>query len=314
MMKYYMYVLAAACSFGLLSTFVKKAYVAGYHVGDVVGGQCLFGVIMLWLLVLVVSKSARGAKAESSAAYRAKPRQVLTLMAMGTTSGLTGIFYYGALQYISASFAIVLLFQFTWIGIVLEAIMGRKRPGSDKVLALFVLFAGILMASGYLKGDLEAPSLLGTMLGLLSALTYSLYIVVSGKAATTVAPITRSALMQTGSLVLVMLVYPPHFLWNGSLHEQLLPWALLLAVFGVVIPPLFFSLGVPRIGGGMATIMGAAELPTAVTMSFVVLHESVSALQWIGVIITMIGIAVPELIKRKRRDAPFGGRTGGFSS
>ncbi|SDM85575.1 Threonine/homoserine efflux transporter RhtA [Paenibacillus sp. yr247] len=299
-MKYYLYVLAGACSFGLLSTFVKKAYESGFHVGDVVGSQNLFGVLMMWILVLVTSKSARG-NSSTTTKYRVSPRQALTLMAVGTTSGLTGILYYAALQYISASFAIILLFQFTWMGILLEAIMERKLPAKDKLISLFILFVGIIMASGYLKGGHETPSWLGIILGLLSALTYALFIAFSGKVSSDVAPITRSAIMQSGSLILVMLVFPPHFLFNGSLHEELLPWALLLAFFGVVIPPLFFAIGVPRIGGGMATIMSAAELPTAVIMSFVVLNESVNGLQWLGIIVTMFGIALPELMKRSKR-------------
>ncbi|MDR6882107.1 DMT family transporter [Bacillus sp. 3255] len=301
MMKYYLYVLAGACSFGLLSTFVKKAYESGFHVGDVVGSQNLFGVLMIWTLVLVTSKSDRGGTGASTAKYRVSPRQALSLMAVGTTSGLTGIFYYGALQYVSASFAIILLFQFTWIGIVLEAVIERRRPGKEKIFALCLLFAGILMASGYLHGGQEAPSLIGIVLGLLSALTYALFILFSGKVSSRVAPITRSAIMQSGSIILVMAVYPPHFLWNGSLHGELLPWALLLAFFGVVIPPLCFAIGVPRIGGGMATIMSAAELPTAVIMSYVVLHETVQAVQWIGVVVTMLGIALPELMKFRQR-------------
>ncbi|MEC0266180.1 EamA family transporter [Paenibacillus anseongense] len=301
MMKYYLFVLAGACSFGLLSTFVKKAYESGFQVGEVVGSQNLFGVLMIWILVLVTAKSNRGGSAETKK-YKVAPRQALSLMAVGTTSGLTGIFYYAALQFISASFAIILLFQFTWIGILLEAITERKRPGKDKIFALIILFIGIIMASGYLGGGQEAPSWIGISLGLLSALTYALFIMFSGKVSSAIAPITRSAIMQSGSLILVMLVYPPHFLFNGSLHEELLPWALLLAFFGVVIPPFFFAIGVPRIGGGIATIMSAAELPTAVVMSFVVLHETVHSIQWIGVIITMVGIALPELMKlRKRR-------------
>lgn len=301
MMKFYLYVLAGACSFGLLSTFVKKAYESGFHVGEVVGSQNFFGVLMIWTLVLVTSKSDRGAAGGSVSKYKVAPRQVLSLMAVGTTSGLTGIFYYAALQYISASFAIILLFQFTWMGIVLEAVIERKRPGKEKIFALCLLFVGIIMASGYLRGGQEAPSLLGIVLGLLSALTYALFIMFSGKVSSGVAPITRSAIMQTGSLILVMLIFPPHFLWNGSLHEELLPWALLLALFGVVIPPLFFAIGVPRIGGGMATIMSAAELPTAVIMSFVVLHETVYAVQWVGVAVTMLGIALPEVMKYRQR-------------
>lgn len=299
-MKYYVYVLAGACSFGLLSTFVKKAYESGFHVGEVVGSQIFFGLIMMWIMAFVTAKSAKQGSAEAQT-FRVSPRNALLLMLVGTSSGLTGIFYYAALQYVSASFAILLLFQFTWIGIVLEAIMDRKRPSRDKLIALIFLFIGIIMASGYLKGMVEAPSWLGVGLGLLSALTYALFIGMSGRVAKQIAPITRGAVMQTGSFIIVMLIFPPHFLWNGSLHESLLPWALLLALFGVVIPPLFFAIGVPRIGGGMATIMSAAELPTAVIMSFLVLHESVSGLQWLGVIVTMLGIALPELLKRRRR-------------
>ncbi|MCY9666986.1 DMT family transporter [Paenibacillus alginolyticus] len=297
-MKYILFVLAGACSFGLLSTFVKKAYESGFNVGDVVGSQNLFGVIMLWLLVFVTAKSAK--QSTGSPTFKVTKRQALSLMAVGTTTGLTGMLYYAALQYISASFAIILLFQFTWMGILLEAIVERKRPGKDKILSLVILFVGIIMASGYLGGGQEAISWIGVTLGLLAAVTYALFIWFSGKTAKQVAPITRSAIMLTGSFILVMLVFPPHFLFNGSLHEALLPWALLLALFGVVIPPLFYAIGVPRIGGGLATILSAAELPTAVIMSYVVLNESVNWLQWLGVGITMFGIALPELMKRKK--------------
>lgn len=297
-MKYILFVLVGACSFGLLSTFVKKAYESGFHVGEVVGSQNLFGVIMLWTLVFVTAKFTKQPAARQ--VFKVTKGQTLSLMAVGTTTGLTGMLYYTALQYISASFAIILLFQFTWMGILLEAIIERKRPGKDKIVSLILLFVGIIMASGYLVGDQKEISWLGVALGLLSAITYALFIWFSGKTAKQVVPITRSAIMLSGSFILVMLVFPPHFLINGSLNEGLLPWGLLLALFGIVIPPLFYAIGVPRIGGGLATILSAAELPTAIIMSYVALSESVNWLQWLGVGITMFGIALPELMKRKK--------------
>lgn len=298
-MKYMFFVLTGACSFGLLSTFVKEAYAAGFDVGDVVGSQNLFGVIVLWILVFLTPRSARQREAERTLRFRG--HQALVLMAVGTTTGLTGMLYYAALQYISASFAIILLFQFTWMGILMEAIAGRKRPGKDKIFSLVILFVGIIMASGYWSGDREAVSWIGIALGLLSAVTYALFINFSGRTARQVAPITRSAIMLSGSFILAMLLFPPHFLVNGSLREGLLPWGLLLAMFGIVIPPLCYAIGVPRIGGELATILSAAELPTAVIMSYVVLNESVNWLQWLGVGITMLGIALPELMIRKKR-------------
>jgi drug/metabolite transporter (DMT)-like permease len=51
----------------------------------------------------------------------------------------------------------------------------------------------------------------------------------------------------------------------------------------------------------LATILSAAELPMAIFMSSVVLHEDVSALQWLGVVIILLGIAVPELARKWQR-------------
>ncbi|WP_219835586.1 DMT family transporter [Paenibacillus sp. R14(2021)] len=295
-MKYMLFVLAGACCFGLLGTFVKKAYETGFNVGDVVGSQNLFGVAMLWLLVLVTAKSAK--RSEASQTAHVTWRQALVLMTVGTTTGLTGMLYYSALQYIPSSFAIILLFQFTWMGILLEAVVERKRPGTRTVLSIIVLFAGILMASGYVGGSHKGVSLIGISLGLLSAVTYTLFIWFSGRTAKHVAPINRSAIMLSGSFILAMLVFPPHFIIDGSLYKGLLPWGLLLALFGIVIPPLFYAIGVPRVGGGLASILSAVELPMAVMMSYVVLNENVGWLQWLGVGITMCGIALPQIMKR----------------
>ncbi|MDQ0874291.1 drug/metabolite transporter (DMT)-like permease [Paenibacillus sp. V4I3] len=301
-MKYILFVLAGACSYGLLATFVKKAYESGFHVGDVVGSQSLFGVVMLWILVFVTKRTSRQSAALQT--VKVTKSQALILMAVGTTIGLTGIFYYTALQYISASFATILLFQFTWLGILLEAIVERKLPGKSIIISLIILFIGIILASGYLGGSKEAVSWLGITLGLLSAVTYTLFIWFSGKTVKQISPITRSAITLSGSFVLIMLLFPPRFLINGALHEALLPWALLLALFGIVIPPLFYAIGVPRIGGGLATILSAAELPMAVIMSYLVLNEAVNWLQWLGVGITMFGIALPDIMKRWNSRSP----------
>jgi multidrug transporter EmrE-like cation transporter len=45
---------------------------------------------------------------------------------------------------------------------------------------------------------------------------------------------------------------------------------------------------------------GGSGFRSAVIMSYVVLNESVNWLQWLGVGITMFGIALPELMKRKK--------------
>lgn len=71
-------------------------------------------------------------------------------------------------------------------------------------------------------------------------------------------------------------------------------------MFGAFLPPVLFAIGVPHIGEGLTGILGASELPVAVFLSAIVLHEHVSALQWAGVMLVMLGVALPELMRRIR--------------
>ncbi|MED2646907.1 EamA family transporter, partial [Bacillus thuringiensis] len=52
---------------------------------------------------------------------------------------------------------------------------------------------------------------------------------------------------------------------------------------------------IPKIGSGLATILGAAELPVTTIMSVFVLKEAVLSSQWFGVSLILIGIAIPQI-------------------
>lgn len=279
-------VFLGACSYGVLSTIVKFAYDAGFTVGEVVGSQLLLATIISWLLVLLF----KGAKPTK--------KDWLPLLAVGMTTGLVGIFYYASLQYLSASIAIVILFQFTWIGVLLEALVSKTRPSRDKLLALFLLLVGTVLASGVVTHGAEKISPIGILLGLLSAIAYALFIMFSGRMALHVSAWSRNAVIMSGSLLITWIVFPPRFLINGALPHGLWKYAILLALF-VAISILCMNFGVSRIGATLALILGSAELPTAVFMSRFVLRESVGLVQWLGVIIILLGIVVPELSRRK---------------
>ncbi|WP_103109840.1 EamA family transporter [Brevibacillus reuszeri] len=293
-MRYILLVFLGACSYGILSTIVKLAYAQGYSPAEVIGGQMFFGFLLTWLPALFF--------------LRTKPngRQLLLLVAVGLAVGSTGVFYYNALQYIPASIAIVLLFQFTWMGVLAEAVISRQLPNKQTLLSLGLLLVGTILAGGLLEtGGLAQFTFIGVIFGLLAAVAYTLFILFSGKAAVTVNPWIRSSGMATGSFLLVACIYPPVFIWNGVLLDGLFPYVFLLAFFGILIPTVCFNFGVPHTGPGMAAILGAAELPMAVFSSFIILHESVSLLQVTGVIIILIGIILPELMrKRGKRQKP----------
>lgn len=286
--KSVLFVILGACCYGILSTMVKLAYDQGFQPGQVTGSQMMFGVIIL----SIFNKIKNGW-------VKLSPRQWISLMLAGMFVGLTGICYYTALQYIPASIAIVLLFQFTWIGVLVHACMEKRLPSLQKGISLVFLFIGTLLAgkmTGASMGDLPV---LGIGLGLLAALFYAGFIAASGRIAVEINPWMRSLLMSIGSFLTACIVFPPQFLVDGSLRNGLWLWGGLLALFGIVLPNLLFTYGVPQVGGGLATILSSAELPVAVVMSWWVLGEPVTFLQWIGVLIILVGILVAEMPSKK---------------
>lgn len=162
-----------------------------------------------------------------------------------------------------------------------------------------LLGLGTLLAAGLLNGGERSLSPIGIGLGLMSGLAYARVIIVTGRVAPTVSPWYRRAIIVTGGAALVVTVYPPAFLFDGAFLRGLWMWDGGVALFGSVLPIGLLSLGVPHIGPETATILGAAELPAAVFLSWAVLNEKVSLLQWLGVAVILLGIAASERLRRR---------------
>lgn len=282
-------VLLGAASYGVLSTMVKLSYQAGFLPGEVTGSQVIFGAAALWLLCLL--SSSRGPASWSDK---------LKLLAGGSFTGLTGVFYYHSLQLLDASFAVLLLFQFTWMGMLLDWMLQGKRPTRRKGAAVLLVLLGTLLSSGLLAGGIERISLVGIGLGLLSAVTYTLFIYFSGRLSTSLPAMQRSAWMITGAAVLVSVIYPPEFLWSGALQQGLWLWGLLLSLFGMILPTYLFAKGAPHLDTGLSAILGSVELPVVILCSLWFLGETSGVPQWLGILLILAGMAVAEFTRSSR--------------
>ncbi|MGG4096156.1 EamA family transporter [Paenibacillus lautus] len=287
---YALIVFLGGCSYGVLSTFVKLAYAAGFTVSAVTGGQYLFGVVLTWLAVLFTKKK------------KLTRIQTSRLILSGVPFGLTGIFYYQALQTLNASLAIVFLFQFVWIGALLEWGFHKKKPTMTKLISIALLLVGSVLAANIFQEPL-ALSWQGSLWGMLAALSFSTFVFLSGSVEKETPPILKSALLSTGGALTVFIVFPPTFLFDLDILMGIIPYGLALGIFGGVLPPLLYSIGMPHVGSGLGTILTSSELPVVVTMSSLVLGEDISWPQWIGVIIILYGIVNSNIRFRSYRSA-----------
>lgn len=296
MLKGILLVLFGACSFGILSTFVKLAYHDGYSLGDVTGTQAFFGAVILWILFFFQRRTQH---------YKAQPTVVKTpwwkMVLAGSCTGLVSIFYYQCVKLVPNSVAIILLMQFIWISILMEYIIFKKKPTKLQFLAILLVLGGTILASGMLDAKLQNIDLKGIGFGFLAAICYAGFLLLNGRLGNEYNPLQKSALMITGACILIFIIFPPMFLFNGALSGTLLKWGLIIAVFGTVIPPLFYAEGVPRAGLALSSILSAAELPVAVLLSGLILHEQVSFIRWVGVAIILSAMVIPNLKYLKRR-------------
>lgn len=296
-----LFVFLGACSFGILSTIVKISYDRGFTLGEITGSQALFGVFLLWILYFFQRIFFQNRKKSGSDVLEKKATAWWQVALAGIFSGAVSILYYQCVKLLPASVAIILLMQYIWMTVLLEMFIYRKKPTRIQLLAIVFVLVGTVPAAGVF-GDEVVLNAEGIIFGLLSAFAYAVFILVNGRVGNDLPTLKKSALMMTGSCVMIFILFPPVYLFNGVLwNTELLYLGLLLAVFGTFIPPWFFATGVPQAGVALSSILSAAELPVAVLVSHMVLYEPVESLRWTGVFLILASIVLPHLKRLRRR-------------
>ncbi|WP_257351958.1 EamA family transporter [Pseudalkalibacillus decolorationis] len=288
--KYIAAVFIGSCSYGILSTIVKFSYEQGISPSIVIVSQFVIGWILMLSLQLLITNQPR-----------LRMKQAMLLMLAGIPTGLVGVFYYLSLARLDASIGIILLFQFAWLGVLLNSIVKKVLPSKKTIISLVLLILGTVLASD-IGGNFNLNPL-GVILGLLAAVSYTLFVFLNDKLLPELHPAQRSFYMVSGSLITVLVVFAYQLFDIINQGHIQFSWtnSIFLGLFGVVIPPFLFAYGMPHIGSSMGSILGAAELPVAVICSIFILNEQVTVLQQLGVLIIFLAIIIANVRFAKRK-------------
>lgn len=281
-----------ASSYGMLTTFVKIAYAEGFTSYEITFSQMILGLLGLIIINLLFVKRKETAPTEP------KLKSILKLMAAGTSLGLTSIFYYISVRYIPVSIGIVMLMQSVWIGVVLEAIIARKKPSRNKIIAVVAILGGTVLATNLFLNAIQFDWR-GIGWGFLAALSYTATIYASNTVATQLHSFRRSLWMMLGGTIIVSFISIPFLLEQFNL-EIFQKWGPILALFGTILPPILFTLGMPKINVGLGAIISSVELPVAVLMAYILLSEVVNIQQWLGIIIILMAVVVMNVPRINR--------------
>lgn len=303
-------VFLGGCCYGPSSPTVKLSYAAGYNFHDVVMSQYFFGWAILAILTaafFVYSFISKKPKTYSAGKFTIK--KGFGIFLAGVSIALVSLTYIIALQTVPAYIAVILLFQFTWIGVIFQAIAERRLPERKTVIAVIILIIGTLLASGVIGASVELDPF-GVFFGFLSAIFYALYMFLLGRVEVNMHPLTRSFLIMTCALILLICIFSPSYFVSGVIFDGLWVYGIVLGSIGCAVPMFLFAVGAPKISTGAATILSSSELPASIICAMLILSETVSVVQWLGIILLFFGIAFPYIFKGKGVHGPAGGLSG----
>ncbi|MBJ2125634.1 MULTISPECIES: DMT family transporter [unclassified Flavobacterium] len=273
-----------ATTYGMLATFVKMAYSEGYTTAEVTTSQFIYGI--LGILIINLFQRVKN----KNSAVKASPKNIFNLMLAGTSLGMTSLFYYLAVKYIPVSIGIVLLMQTVWMGVLLEMFLEKKLPSKQKVIAVFIVLFGTVLATNLIHNDIELDWR-GLGWGMLAAASFTTTMFTANRVATEISSAQRSLYMLLGGAIIVFSFAFATQVTAFNL-DIFLKWGIVLSLFGTIIPPLLMTAGFPLTGIGLGSIVSALELPVSVTMAYVLLDEKVIFSQWVGIVLIILAIII----------------------
>ena len=273
-----------ASSYGMLATFVKLAYQENYTTAEVTISQFIYGILGM-LLINAFQKST-----SKTAVEKATPKNIFQLMLAGTSLGMTSVFYYLCVRYIDVSIAIVLLMQTVWMGVLLEWFLEKRKPSTQKTVAVLIVLLGTILATNILNSKV-AIDWRGIFWGILAAASFTTTMFTANRIAIGISSAQRSLYMLLGGAVIVFgfALFTQNTPFNFDIF---LKWGIFLALFGTIIPPILMNAGFPITGIGLGSIVSALELPVSVIMAYIILSEKVVFIQWVGIILIIIAIVI----------------------
>ncbi|MEJ7589149.1 MAG: DMT family transporter [Ferruginibacter sp.] len=206
---------------------------------------------------------------------------------------LSSLFDFMGLQYVSAGLERLILFLYPSFVVLINSMLFRQKISVIQKIALAITYLGIGIAYfGELKFDFSNPNFLtGSILVFLCAITYSIYLVGSGKIIPLVGATKFTAYTMLAATAGIFL----HFFLIGN-YGDIPPgnafwgYGFLLAIIATVIPAFMLSNAMKRIGSNNVAIISSVGPVSTIIQAHFLLGERIFIEQVIGTMLVIAGV------------------------
>ena len=266
--------LTSATGFGVMPVLGKVAYDDGAEPVAVLAVRFALAAAALLVLARVAGQPLP------------RDRRLAALALLGGIGYVAqSLFYFSALERISAGLTSLLLYFFPALVVVLAAVLLRERPRPAAVGCVALATAGTALT----VGPIEVGQGSGVALGLGSALVYAVYVLASSRVRG-VGPLAMAATVLTAAAgvtgALAVLTRP-------ALPQAPTAWLALVgvALFGTVVAVTAFFGALALLGPSDASVVSTVEPVVSIGVAGLVLGERLSPWQLAGGAVVLIAVA-----------------------
>lgn len=275
-----MLVLVSAAAFGTMPVLGKVAYRSGAEPVSLLAVRFAVAAALL-LAVRAVVRGRGGAGPWPSGSA------LVTLVALGGgVYVLQALSYFRALQFAPAALVAIVLYIYPSLVVLLAVVFLRERPTLAVVGCLLLSVLGVALTVGPVRGTVDP---LGPALAAVSAVCYSVYIVLSSRVVPRVGPLTSICVVVCAAAVSYgMLVLATRPAWPGDAGG----WAAAMAVgvVGTVVAMLAFLAGLARLGPTDTSVASTLEPVVAAGLGVAVLGETITPAQAGGAVLVVAAV------------------------
>lgn len=210
--------------------------------------------------------------------------------------GFTGYYLasyldFAGLAYISASLERLILYLNPTLVLLLSVLFFHHRLQARQVLAMAISYAGVVAVFSHELSFDGASTALGAALVLGSAVSYAVYLALSGKVVQRLGALRLTGLASTVACVLCIgqfaLLRPASAAW---VPEPVLWLSLLNATACTVAPVLMVMLAIARIGAPLSSQVGMIGPMSTLLMGVVILGEPMNGWIALGTALVLAGV------------------------
>lgn len=204
------------------------------------------------------------------------------------------------LQYISAGLERLILFLYPTITVVLSAIVYRQPIGLRIAATMSLCYAGIALVFLHDLGTTGTGTAMGSALVFASAIAYAIYLVGAGHSIGRIGALrfTAFAMLASSAASIGQFALVRH-VEALALPLRVYELAFAMAVLSTVLPVLFLSFAIHRIGSGPSSLVGSVGPVSTIFLAQAFLHEDVSVLQIAGSALVLAGVLLLGLGSRR---------------